>query len=102
MKNEQKKRPDATLKGITSGNTLAAYIKYMHTNYNTFYLEREIKMKKRRLKRWVVWLLTIISTLAFIIMASDCEDMSIFIISHIIATLVFVFCSYVLIKNMEV
>lgn len=89
------------MKGITSGNTLAAYIKYMHTNYNIFCLEREINMKKR-LKRWVVWLLTIISTLAFIIMASDCENMSVFIISHIIATLVFVFCSYVLIKNMEV
>lgn len=89
------------MKGVTSGITLAAYIKYMHTNYNIFCLEREINMKKR-LKRWVVWLLTIISTLAFIIMASDCEDLSIFIISHIIATLVFGLCSYVLIKNMEV
>lgn len=59
-------------------------------------------MKKRRLKRWVVWLLTIISTLAFIIMASDCENTSTFIISHIIAALVFALCSYVLIKNMEV
>ncbi len=57
---------------------------------------------KRRLKRWVVWLLTIISTLAFFIMASDCEDMTVFIISHIIAALVFGLCNYVLIKNMEV
>lgn len=56
---------------------------------------------KRRLKKWVVWLLAIISTLAFFIMASDCEDMITFIISHIIATLVFGLCNYVLIRNME-
>ena len=57
---------------------------------------------KRRLKSWVVWLLIIISTLAFFIMASDCENMTTFIISHIIAAIIFGLVNYVLIRNMEV
>ena len=59
-------------------------------------------MKKRKLKKWVVWLLRILFILAFIVAASDGGTMEQFVISHIIAGIVLIGFGYILIKNMEV
>lgn len=58
-------------------------------------------MKKRRFKKWVVWTLIAINTLSLFVMGSDCEDMILFVISHIIAVLTFSGSSYLLLKNSE-
>lgn len=47
-------------------------------------------MKKQRLKGWVKVILTIIAMLSFCFMASDCDDILIFLSSHIIATTTFI------------
>lgn len=46
-------------------------------------------MKKMRLKRWVEVVLGIIAFMAFCIMCSECDDMAVFVISKIIAVIVF-------------
>lgn len=58
--------------------------------------------KKRKLKKWVVWLLRILFILAFIVAASDGGTMEQFVISHIIAGIILMSSGYILIKNMEV
>lgn len=55
-------------------------------------------MKKYKLRKWVEWLLGIIAFLSFIIMGSDCEDLNVFIISHFIATGIFILTTSVLSK----
>lgn len=56
-------------------------------------------MKKRKLKKWVVWCLVAIDTVALLVASSECEDMTMFVVSHIIACAVFAICSYILLKN---
>ena len=53
-------------------------------------------MKKIRLKKWVEYSLISINTFMFIIMASDCENLIVFVTSHLIALLVFCFNTYLL------
>lgn len=43
-----------------------------------------------RLRKWVRVVLVILSLLALIICASDCEDLHIFIVSHMLAIVVFI------------
>jgi len=46
-------------------------------------------MKKMRLKKWVEVVLGIIAFMAFCVMCSECDDMTIFVISKIMAVIVF-------------
>ena len=46
-------------------------------------------MRKMRLKRWVEVVLGVIAFMAFCVMCSECDDMAIFVISKIIAVIVF-------------
>lgn len=46
-------------------------------------------MKKWRLKRWVEVVLGGIAFMAFCVMGGECDDMAVFIISKIIALIVF-------------
>lgn len=55
-------------------------------------------MKTLKLRKWVEYTLIIINIFALIVMASDCDSMKVFLISHIIATIVFVVNSNLLIK----
>lgn len=56
-------------------------------------------MKKLKLKNWVKNTLVIINLIAFLVMASECEDLGLFLISHIVAATVFCINSYILIKH---
>ena len=58
-------------------------------------------MKKKRLRKWVVWTLIAIDTIALLVASSECENMTIFVVSHVIAAIVFAVCSYILLKNSE-
>lgn len=55
-------------------------------------------MKKQVLRKWVEYLLGAIMFMAFCIMGSECEDLMLFITSHLIAAGVFVLCGMVIIK----
>ena len=55
-------------------------------------------MNRLVFKKWVVWLLIIINTFAICIMGSECEDLTLFIIGHLIAGIVFVINSQLLLK----
>jgi len=55
-------------------------------------------MKKQRLKKWVEVVLSIIAMLSVCIIGSDCEDLSIFVISHLIALIIFTLSIKVLVK----
>lgn len=59
-------------------------------------------MKKRKLKKWVEYTLVTINAFMFIIMASECEDLKIFITSHVIALIIFAFNSYILGKYTDI
>ena len=48
-------------------------------------------MKKRHLKQWVVNTLIIINFIAIMFMGADCDDMTLFISSKLIALLIFAF-----------
>lgn len=56
-------------------------------------------VKERKLKKWVINVLAGINFLSLIVMGSDAEKLSVFIIVHIIALVVFLLSGYVLIKN---
>lgn len=58
-------------------------------------------MKRRKLKKWVVWLLTGIGTIAFLVMASECTSTWLFIVSKIVSAIVFSLCSYVVLKEVQ-
>ena len=51
-----------------------------------------------KLRKWVIVLLTIVNVIAFMIMGSDCESLKTFIVSHLIACLVFSFNSMIILK----
>lgn len=46
-------------------------------------------MKKIKLKKWVEYLLMTVAFLSFCLMCSDSNNMLVFIITHIIATMTF-------------
>ena len=56
-------------------------------------------MKKRHLKQWVVNTLIIINFMAILFMSADCDDMTLFISSKLIALLIFAFNNYLLFKH---
>ena len=58
-------------------------------------------MKQRKLRSWVVWTLIVIDTIALLVATSECEDMTMFVVSHIIAILVFAITSFILLKNSQ-
>lgn len=55
-------------------------------------------MKNRKLRKWVVWTLIAIDTIALFIACSECEN-ELFIVSHLVAMAVFAVCSYILLVN---
>ena len=55
-------------------------------------------MKRLVLKQWVVQVLALIIGISVMIMASDCESITTFVISHIGALVVFIGCGLVLKK----
>ena len=52
--------------------------------------------KKLVFRKWVIQLLCLICFISVIIASSECENMKTFIISHLIATVVFVSCCLLL------
>lgn len=56
-------------------------------------------MKKRHLKQWVVNTLIIINFITIMFMGADCDDMTLFISSKLIALLIFAFNNYLLFKH---
>ena len=56
-------------------------------------------MKKRLvLKKWVEIVLAIIATIMFMIMGSECDNMLLFVTSHIGAGIIFLLIGIVLVK----
>lgn len=53
-------------------------------------------MKRLVLKQWVVQVLALIIGISVVIMASDCENTMTFVISHIVASGVFIGCWLIL------
>lgn len=49
-------------------------------------------MKKITIKRWLEVLIYIVITISLFVMGSECNDIKIFIISHLIALVVFIIC----------
>lgn len=56
-------------------------------------------MRKLVFKKWVTYLLVVINLLAVLIMASDFENISTFIIVHLVALIIFVINSMLLLKH---
>lgn len=61
-------------------------------------LDKEIEMKKLVLRKWVAYLLIAINVLAFIVIASDVDDLKLFVVSHLVAGIVFACNSMLIIK----
>lgn len=55
-------------------------------------------MKRVVFKDWVVVVLALINMLAFCVMGSDCESLSLFFLSHIIAAGIFALNSMLILK----
>lgn len=55
-------------------------------------------MKRNVLKNWVVMVLVIINMFAIMVMGSDSENIKIFLLSHLIATIIFILNSIIIIK----
>ena len=64
-----------------------------------FHVEQlEEYMKKYKFKKWFSYLLGTIAFLAFMFMGSDCEDLNMFILVHLISTGVFILTTSLLVK----
>lgn len=55
-------------------------------------------MKKFRLRKWFEYTLVILTFVSMLVMISECEDTLVFIISHLVATMIFVINSTILIN----
>lgn len=55
-------------------------------------------MKKLVFKKWVTNTLLAICLISILVMASDCEDIKLFVTSHIIATGILILCAWLLKK----
>ena len=51
-----------------------------------------------KLKKWVRQILVVIGLIALIVMASECDNTIVFILSHIIAGAIFTGCAITLLK----
>lgn len=58
-------------------------------------------VKERKLKKWVVNVLAGINFTTLLLMASDSEDLSTFIVVHILATIIFIISGIILLRNMN-
>lgn len=58
-------------------------------------------MKKRRLKKWVRYTLGFICLGAILVGTSECEDIKVFMISHIIACIVLFVFGSILVKDIN-
>jgi hypothetical protein len=47
-------------------------------------------MKKYKFKKWVNYLLGTIAFMAFCVMCSECDDLNMFIISHLVSAGIFI------------
>lgn len=56
-------------------------------------------IKQRKLKKWVINTLLGINFISLLIMGSDSNNLSVFIIGHIIAVALFLLSGYILLKN---
>lgn len=56
---------------------------------------------KKRLKRWVVNLIGVVNFTSLLLLGSEANNLSVFIIGHIIALVVFIISAYILIKNIN-
>ena len=56
-------------------------------------------MKRKKLKKWIVWLLRTLFIGSVLVGISEVEDMKVFIISHLIAAVVMALTGYVLVKE---
>ena len=59
---------------------------------------KEDKMKKIYLKKWVEVAIIFIQLILFMIVGSDCDDLKIFIVSKIIALIIFFVNHLILVK----
>lgn len=57
--------------------------------------------RKRRLKKWVIYVLRTIFVISFIVGASDSENFKFFVISHLVAGATMLLSGIILIRNME-
>ena len=55
-------------------------------------------MKRRKLKRWVVWLLALVNLLSLVVMGGESQSMKVFIISKLIAAAIFGLTTLILVK----
>ena len=55
-------------------------------------------MKRLVLRKWFAYVLVIINMFAFCVMASEVEDLKLFVVSHLVALLVFASNSMLIIK----
>lgn len=58
-------------------------------------------VKERKLKKWVVNVLAGINFTSLILMGSETEDLSTFIIGHIIFAVIFIISGIILLRNMN-
>lgn len=58
-------------------------------------------VKERKLKKWVVNVLAGINFTALLLMGSDSENLSTFIVVHILATIIFIISGIILLRNMN-
>lgn len=56
-------------------------------------------MKNRKLRKWVVWTLIAIDTIALFVACSECKNTFLFVVSHLVAMAVFAVTSYILLAN---
>ena len=56
-------------------------------------------IKQRKLKKWVINTLLGINFISLLIMGSESNNLSVFIIGHIIAVALFLLSGYILLKN---
>ena len=58
----------------------------------------ERKPKRRRLKKWVENVLIVFNILLLVVMASDCDDLMMFTITHLSALLLFIVNNLIIAK----
>ena len=58
-------------------------------------------MKKTYLKKWVEVVIVFIQVILFMILGSECDDLKIFIVSKLIALIIFVINSVILFKYLR-
>jgi len=55
-------------------------------------------MKRLVFKKWVLYVLAIINVFAFIVMASEVNDLGLFVVSHLVACIIFTINLMLIIK----